>query len=108
MADVAVLSSLTEGSPNALLEAMAAGIPVVATAVGGIPEIVSHRESALLIPPRDAQAMSAALQEILTNRQLADALTQRAEELVLTRHTPELRARHLTEIYAGVLASHKP
>ena len=51
IADVAVLSSLSEGSPNALLEAMAAGVPVVATAVGGVPEIVTHRESALLIEP---------------------------------------------------------
>ena len=103
IADVAVLSSLTEGSPNALLEAMAAHIPVVATNVGGIPEIVAHRESALLIPPRDVAAMSSALQEVLTDPQLASALTHRAEELVLTRHTPELRTRRLSEIYAAVL-----
>ena len=107
IADVAVLSSLTEGSPNALLEAMAAGIPVVATTVGGIPEIVSDRESALLVAPRNIEAMSAALQELLTDPPLALALTQRAYELVLSRHTPELRTRRLSEIYAGLLASHK-
>jgi glycosyltransferase involved in cell wall biosynthesis len=107
IADVAALSSLTEGSPNALLEAMAAGIPVVATAVGGIPEIVSQRESALLVGPRDTQAMSAALQELLTDAGLTESLSRRAYELVLSRHTPELRARRLSEIYARVSASHK-
>jgi len=105
VADIAVLSSLTEGSPNALLEAMAAGIPVVATAVGGIPEIVTHRDSALLIAPHDAEAMSTALQELLTDQQLAQRLTECAYELVISRHTPELRTKRLIEIYAGLLHS---
>ena len=56
IADVAVLSSLSEGSPNALLEAMATNVPIVATSVGGVPEIVTHEESALLIPPGILQA----------------------------------------------------
>lgn len=106
IADVAVLSSLSEGSPNALLEAMAAGVPVVATAVGGVPEIAAHRESALLIEPGDPQALHSAIRELLTDRTLAAALAGRAREAILTRHTPEARTRRLIDIYAGLLDSH--
>lgn len=104
IANVAVLSSLSEGSPNALLEAMAAGVPVVATAVGGVPEIATHRESALLIQPRDPQALSDSIRELLTNASLAEELAKQAYAAVLTRHTPESRVQRLTGIYAGLLA----
>ncbi len=63
-ADVVAIPSLSEGSPNVLLEAMAFGVPVVATTVGGIPEIVTNRESALLVPPRNPGAMAEAIDEI--------------------------------------------
>ena len=53
MADLMVLPSHTEGSPNVLLEAMAAGLPIVATKVGGVPEIVCHGQSAILVKPRN-------------------------------------------------------
>jgi glycosyltransferase involved in cell wall biosynthesis len=103
IADVAVLSSLSEGSPNALLEALAAGVPTVATKVGGIPEIVTHRESALLTQPGDVEEMSVFIRDLLTNQTLAENLTQRATELVRANHTPESRTRRLIEIYAGLL-----
>jgi glycosyltransferase involved in cell wall biosynthesis len=106
IADVAVLSSLSEGSPNALLEAMAARVPAVSTAVGGVPEIVTNRESALLIQPGDPQALSDAIRELLTSRELADSLVSRAYQLVETRHTPDSRTRHLIDIYSRVLSSH--
>jgi len=105
IADLAVLSSLSEGSPNALLEAMAAGVPLVATAVGGIPEIVSNRESAILVPPGDAGALHRAMREVLENPALAREIAARAHELILTRHTPEGRARRLVEIYTAALDS---
>ena len=103
IADVCVLSSLSEGSPNALLEAMAARVPVVATAVGGIPEIVTDRESALLIPPRNRKAMAAALAAVLSDAALARRLTEEAYQRILAHHTPESRLRRLLEIYRGVL-----
>jgi len=105
IADLAVLSSLSEGSPNALLEAMAARVPVVATAVGGIPAIVSDRESALLVAPRNPDALYGAMRELLANEALARDLAARAYELILTRHAPEIRTRRLVEIYGAVLAS---
>jgi glycosyltransferase involved in cell wall biosynthesis len=102
IADVAVLSSLSEGSPNALLEAMATDVPVVATAVGGVPEIVTHEESALLINPGDAESMSAALARLLTEPELAERLKKRGHELILERHEPEARTRRLVSIYRSL------
>lgn len=99
IADICVLSSLSEGSPNALLEAMAAGTPVVATAVGGIPEMVTNGESALLIQPGDCQAMTGAIAALLADGELARRLAARAREVVLKRHAPEARTRRLVEIY---------
>jgi glycosyltransferase involved in cell wall biosynthesis len=99
IADICVLSSLSEGSPNALLEAMAAGAPVVATAVGGIPEMVTHGESALLVEPGDCEAMTNAIAALLNDGDLARRLAARAREIVLERHAPEARARRLVEIY---------
>jgi glycosyltransferase involved in cell wall biosynthesis len=107
IADVAVLSSLSEGSPNALLEAMATHVPVVATAVGGVPEIVKHEESALLIDPGDPVSMSAAMARLLTEPELARRLTKRSHELILERHEPEARTRQLVSIYRS-LAEHCP
>lgn len=103
IADVAVLSSLSEGSPNALLEAMATNVPVAATAVGGVPEIVSDGESALLFAPGDASAMSEALGRLLTDAALASRLQQRSRELVVERHAPETRVAKLISIYRSLL-----
>jgi glycosyltransferase involved in cell wall biosynthesis len=102
-ADVCVLASATEGSPNALLESMAARIPVVATAVGGVPEMVRDEESALLVAPGDIAGMADAIGRILRDRDLADGLTERAHKLVLERHSPEARARWLSELYAEIV-----
>src|SRR5262249_25178444 len=60
-ADIAVLPSHSEGSPNALLEAAAYRLPIVATAVGGVAEIVTHGQSGLLVPARRPDALAGAL-----------------------------------------------
>ena len=65
--DVFVLSSDWEGMSNALLEAMAAGLPVVTTAVGGTPEVVVDGETGLLVPPRDPAALAEAIATFLHN-----------------------------------------
>jgi glycosyltransferase involved in cell wall biosynthesis len=64
--DVFVLSSRTEGTPIVLFEAMAAGVPIVATAVGGVPDVVSDRE-ALLVPPQDPAALTQAIRTALVD-----------------------------------------
>ncbi|MGA2184822.1 MAG: glycosyltransferase family 4 protein [Bryobacteraceae bacterium] len=103
IANLAVLSSRTEGSPNAVLEAMAAGVPLVATAVGGVPEIATHGETALLVKPGDAHALAEAMGRLLEDRQLASGLAARARQLVRERYAPEERTKRLVEIYRGVV-----
>jgi glycosyltransferase involved in cell wall biosynthesis len=102
IADVAVLSSVVEGSPNAVLEAIGAGVPVVATAVGGIPEIVTHGESALLVPPGDAARMAEALHAVLTSPELSHRLAARGREIAAARHSPEARVRAICEVYRSL------
>jgi glycosyltransferase involved in cell wall biosynthesis len=102
-ADVVAISSATEGSPNVLLEAMAARVPVVATAVGGIPEIVRHEESALLLPPGDPEALAEALARAVTEPNEAAARAARAYGLIVERHSPQARARRLAELYGEIL-----
>ena len=103
LADIAVLSSRSEGSPNALLEAMSAGVPVVATSVGGIPEIVNDEESALLVAPGDREAMTAAIGRLLGEKELAARLVIEARALVESRHSPEGRTRRICQIYTSLL-----
>jgi glycosyltransferase involved in cell wall biosynthesis len=99
IAQIAVLSSRSEGSPNALLEAMAAGVPVVATQVGGIPEIVTDGESALLIEPGDITAMKGSLAALLEDPGMARSLVEHAHQRILKHHSPAARTAHLVEIY---------
>lgn len=98
-ADLLAISSLSEGSPNVLLEAMAAGVPVVSTAVGGIPEIVSHRETAFLVPPRNPTAMANAIEQLLSDRVMAEKMADRALESIKTRHSPLSRTKSLVRLY---------
>jgi glycosyltransferase involved in cell wall biosynthesis len=66
-AEFFILPSLWEGMPNAVLEAMAAGKPVVATEVGGVPELVLHGETGILLPPRDPDALARAILDLCTD-----------------------------------------
>jgi glycosyltransferase involved in cell wall biosynthesis len=76
--DVFALSSDTEGTPLALIEAMRAGLPIAATAVGGIPAAAPDGECALLVPPRDAAALAGAVERLLDEPALASCLSERA------------------------------
>ena len=102
-ADVFVLPSHSEGSPNVLLEAMAAGIPIVATEVGGVPEMVEHNQSALLVPASDPATLAAAIARVFTEDDLAQRLTANASSLIGTRYSPENYVRSLVEIYRDVV-----
>lgn len=98
IADVMVLPSLTEGSPNVLLEAMACGVPSVATEVGGVPEIVSNEKEALLVPARAPDQLAAAIGRILSEPELRVQLVEQSLAAIQLRHLPEPRTRSLMRI----------
>lgn len=100
-ADLFVLPSHSEGSPNVLLEAMDAGVPIVATCEGGIPEIVTDRVSALLVPSRRPEPMAQAIAQLLNSPSLREELTRNAR-LALGQHTPEMYFRELRTIFEEV------
>jgi glycosyltransferase involved in cell wall biosynthesis len=102
-ADCMALPSHSEGSPLALLEAMAAGLPVVGTAVGGVPEVATDGETALLVPARDPRAFASALARLLSDETLARSLAARASARVAADFSPEARARALVEFYGGLV-----
>jgi glycosyltransferase involved in cell wall biosynthesis len=79
-ADVFALASDWEGHPIAIMEAMAAGLPVAATAVGGVPELVEHNATGLLTPPRDMAALGAALAALAGDAELRRRMGKAARE----------------------------
>ena len=106
IADLLVNASHSEGSPYVLLEAMAAGVPIVATAVGGVPEILTDGETALLVPPLDPRALAESIEKILCEKALAQKLSTSAGALMTTRFAPEIYVQKLIEIYRCVLSEH--
>lgn len=104
MADIFALASHSEGSSNVLLEAMAARVPIVATSVGGTPEILADGDTALLSPGADPQAFAQALQRLLGDQALQQRLAECASRDVQIRFSPEQYRQTLLGIYADVMA----
>ena len=98
-ADVFVSSSRWEGMPNAVLEAMAAGLPVVATAVGGTVELVVHDETGLLVPPGDAGAIADAVTALVSDPTYRASLGKRAHTRVMTHFTWERNVAAFSALY---------
>jgi glycosyltransferase involved in cell wall biosynthesis len=95
---VLVISSVMENAPMSMLEAMAAGVPVVATTVGGIPELAPPG-TAILVPPRDPRALADGVRRLLDDPGLARAQAARAREHVRAHLSAEGMARHVEAIY---------
>jgi glycosyltransferase involved in cell wall biosynthesis len=103
-ADVFVLSTRSEGAPMSILEAMAAGLPVVASAVGGVPELVDDGETGLLVPPGDPTVLAAALDRLLADPDLRTRLGAAGRERARTRFDIDVVRRAHLDLYARELA----
>lgn len=100
--DIFVFPSLNEGMGRALLEAMAAGLPVVATAVGGIPDIVVDGESGVLVPPKNAVALADAVRGMLRDPGRRRAYGEAAKKRVDARFDIEIMVRKIERLYDEV------
>ena len=101
--DIAVLPSLAEGLPNAVLEYLAAGLPVVASALGGNLEIIQDGTTGLLVPPQDSQALAAALIRLLSDEDLADRIAQAGHDYVTRSFSFERLVADIDTLYAKLL-----
>jgi glycosyltransferase involved in cell wall biosynthesis len=101
--DVFVMPSIAEGLPNALLEAMAMAKPIIATEVGGIPEVIKNRFNGILVPPRDIRALATAIKELTGNAQVAAKMGQAARDLVLDNFSIKLIAQRWQTLYLSLL-----
>ncbi|MEO8626168.1 MAG: glycosyltransferase, partial [Candidatus Limnocylindrales bacterium] len=97
--DVAVLPSYREAQGLAILEAAALRRPVVATAVGGVPEMIESGKTGLLVPPHDSQALGAAIALLLTDHPLADMLARAGHDYVVANFSIDSMVAAVTRIY---------
>ncbi|MFZ5963192.1 glycosyltransferase [Thalassococcus sp. BH17M4-6] len=111
--DIFVLPSFAEGVPVVLMEAMAAGVPVVTTRIAGVPELVEDGASGRLVPPGDGAALTAALRDLLADPALRQAMGAKGRETVAREYTiaqEAARLSHLFQSYAkgGTTPSKRP
>ncbi|MFQ5657194.1 MAG: glycosyltransferase family 4 protein [Candidatus Methylomirabilales bacterium] len=99
--DVLVLASTSEGLPNAVLEGLACGLPVVASDVGGVREVVQDQREGILVPPKDPAALASALDRVLVDSLLATDLGRQGRMLAETRFSLDI----VTELYLALYRS---
>jgi len=106
--DIFTIPSHSEGLCRALLEAMAAGLPVIASKVGGMVEVVQHEENGLLIPPRDPEALAQALLRLLADPDWAKTLGQKAQAHVRKYFSLDRMSREINEVYDELVRKKLP
>ncbi len=101
-ADIFVLPSRNEGLPMSVLEAMARGLPVIATPVGGLPELIEDGVNGLLVPPGDANALARAIVKLASDPTARQALGAAARQTILARHSAAVALPMVEQVYAEV------
>ena len=101
--DVYCLPSRFEGFPLAVVEAMLAGLPIVASDVGSVSEAIRDGETGQLVPPEDPAALAGAIRKLLDDRELAQRLGERAQALAMEQFTAERMARAYESMYDEIL-----
>jgi glycosyltransferase involved in cell wall biosynthesis len=102
--DLFVLPSLQDNFPNTALEAMACGVPVVGTRVGGIPEIVRDGCTGRLVEQGDAAALAGAIEELLTNAERRAQMAGNCRRVALEEYTLEMQTRRYVGVYESLLS----
>jgi glycosyltransferase involved in cell wall biosynthesis len=103
-ADVLVLTSDHEGTPNVLLEAMASGLPVVATKVGGVAEIVKHGETGYVVAAGDEDSLFVAILKMAGDENVRMEYGSRAQAYVAANHSTDRLPSYLQELYRATLS----
>ena len=103
-ADILVLTSDWEGTPNVVLEAMASGLTVVARPIGGVPEIIKHGETGFLTDSNDEDAIANSMLKLVIDSRLRMKIGRSAAEHVNANYSPRQLPSYLTDIYTGVLS----
>ncbi|MFQ5812350.1 MAG: glycosyltransferase family 4 protein [Anaerolineae bacterium] len=101
--DVVALTSINEGTPVSLIEALAAGVPVVATAVGGVPDVVADGETGYLVEAGDAKGMAEAIIELLRSPEKAREMGQKGREVVYPKFAVQNLIANVEGIYTELL-----
>lgn len=101
--DLFVLPSLTEGFPNVLLEAAACHVPIVATKVGGVPEIILHGETGQLVEAGSVQQLSGAIAQCMGDKEMSARYAESAHALVLEKYNFTRQASQLEAVFTGML-----
>jgi len=102
--DALVVSSKNEGTPVSAIEAMASGLPVVATKVGGLPDLIEDGKTGILVEPGSAEAMAQALVELLRNPRMAEQIGRLAQARVLERYTTQRLLQDVEDLYLELLS----
>ena len=106
--DVFVLPSFAEGVPVVLMEAMAAGLPVVSTRIAGIPELVVDGESGILVPPGDGNALTVALDKLLSDRDMCAAMGAKGRARVQADYNLRTEAAWLSRLFVAYASAEAP
>lgn len=101
--DIFILPSWKEGLPNALLEAMACGLPVVASNVGGIPEVIKHSENGFLVEPGDHITLYKYIELLILNRNLRETIKLKARTTIVNNFTWEKSSSQLFTLYKDTI-----
>jgi glycosyltransferase involved in cell wall biosynthesis len=105
--DLVALTSINEGTPVALIEAMAAGLPVVATSVGGVPDVIEHGVTGLLVSAREPAAFADGLRSLISNETARRQMGQRARQRAAERFTSTRLIDDVDRLYQSIVSIKK-
>lgn len=100
-----VISSLTEGLPITLLEAMRAKVPVIATNVGGIPDVLDDEKQGMLVPPGDPSQLATAIRQLYENPKKARIMAEEAHRKFIAKYTSKRMSAAYLRLYKKLLES---